>query len=96
MFKELQLTQPGQNPDGSRTEASGRGYFPGAFNGADVTVKDSQRFRGLRWLGILRFQPFRTKDADRCRRAKGGMRLLSYRRREEGPSLDAVLRLLDK
>jgi hypothetical protein len=44
MFKELQLTQRGQNPDGSRTEASGRGYFPGALNGADVTVKDSRRF----------------------------------------------------
>jgi hypothetical protein len=30
-FKELQLTLRGQNPDGSRTEASGRGYFPGAI-----------------------------------------------------------------
>src|SRR5262249_24836548 len=39
LFKELQLTLPGQNPDGSRTEPSGRGYFPGPFNGADVTVK---------------------------------------------------------
>jgi hypothetical protein len=28
MFKELQLTQPGENPDGSRTEPWGRGYFP--------------------------------------------------------------------
>ena len=27
MFKELQLTLPGENPDGSRTEPSGRGYF---------------------------------------------------------------------
>ena len=45
MFKELQLTKkPEENPDGSRTEASGRGYFPGAFNGADVTVKDSKLF----------------------------------------------------
>ena len=44
-FKELQLTlPPAENPDGSRTEPSGRGYFPGAFNGADVTVKDSKRF----------------------------------------------------
>src|SRR6478672_926974 len=31
-FKELQLTLPGQYPDGSRTEVSGRGYFPAAFN----------------------------------------------------------------
>ena len=45
-FKELQLTIPGENPDGSRTEPSGRGYFPGKFNGADVTVKDSKRYPG--------------------------------------------------
>jgi hypothetical protein len=45
MFKELQLSKkPEENPDGSRTEASGRGYFPCAFNGADVTVKDAKRF----------------------------------------------------
>src|SRR5260221_8847721 len=43
-FKELQLTLPGQNPDGSRTEPSGRGYFPGPWNGADVTVNDSKRY----------------------------------------------------
>lgn len=43
-FKELQLTLPAENPDGSRTEPSGRGYFPGKFNGADVTVKDSKRY----------------------------------------------------
>jgi hypothetical protein len=41
-YKELQLTLPGENPDGSRTEPSGRGYFPGALNGADVTVRDSK------------------------------------------------------
>lgn len=41
-FKELQLTLKGENPDGSRTEPSGRGYFPGPFNGADVAVKESQ------------------------------------------------------
>jgi hypothetical protein len=45
MFKELQLTlPPSQFKDGSRTEPSGRGYFPGPFNGADVTVKDSKRY----------------------------------------------------
>src|SRR5262245_16141618 len=42
-FKELQLTLPTENPDGSRMEPSGRGYFHGKFNGADVTVKDSKR-----------------------------------------------------
>lgn len=45
MFKELQrILGPQQFPDGSRTEPSGRGYFPGAFNGADVTVKDTKRY----------------------------------------------------
>jgi len=45
MFKELQLMlPPAQFKDGSRSEPSGRGYFPGAFNGADVTVKDSKRY----------------------------------------------------
>jgi hypothetical protein len=44
LFKELQLTLPPADfPDGSRTQPSGRGYFPGAFNGADVSVKDSKR-----------------------------------------------------
>src|SRR5215468_1930952 len=43
-FKELQLTlPPAQHPDGSQTQLSGRGYFPGAWNGADVTVKDTKR-----------------------------------------------------
>jgi hypothetical protein len=54
-FKELQLTIPGQEPDGSRTEPSGRGYFPGAFNGADVTVKDSKRFASTGGWGYFNF-----------------------------------------
>jgi hypothetical protein len=55
MFKELQLTLPGQNADGSRTELSGRGYFPGNFNGADVTVKDSKRFADTNGWGFFNF-----------------------------------------
>lgn len=56
MFKELQLTlPPAQNPDGSRTEPSGRGYFPGAFNGADVTVKDSKRYATTGGWGYFDF-----------------------------------------
>jgi hypothetical protein len=55
-FKELQLTkQPAENPDGSRTEPSGRGYFPGEFNGADVTVKDSKRFAASGNWGYFNF-----------------------------------------
>lgn len=55
IFKELQLSQPGQFPDGSRAEPSGRGYFPGAFNGADVTVKDSKRFPDTQGWGFFNF-----------------------------------------
>ena len=45
LFKELQrVLKPQQFPDGSRSEPSGRGYFPGEYNGADVTVKDSKRY----------------------------------------------------
>src|ERR1700746_2807461 len=54
-FKELQLTLPAQNPDGSRTEPSGRGYFPGPWNGADVTVKDSKRFADSGGWGYYNF-----------------------------------------
>jgi hypothetical protein len=53
--KELQLTLPGQNPDGSRTEPSGRGYFPGPFNGADVTVKDTKRYAESGGWGYYNF-----------------------------------------
>lgn len=42
-FVELQLSLTGENPDGSRTEISGRGYFPRSFNGA-VTVKDTRPY----------------------------------------------------
>jgi hypothetical protein len=55
MFKELQLTLSGENPDGSRTEPSGRGYFPGAFNGADVTVKDTKRYADTGGWGYYNF-----------------------------------------
>ena len=54
-FKELQLTLPAQMPDGSRTEPSGRGYFPGPLNGADVTVKDSKRFADTGGWGYFNF-----------------------------------------
>jgi hypothetical protein len=55
LFKELQLTLPGENADGSRKEPSGRGYFPGALNGADVTVKDSKRFANTGGWGYFNF-----------------------------------------
>src|SRR5215472_8153434 len=56
MFKELQLIlPPPQYKDGSRKEPSGRGYFPGAFNGADVSVKDSKRFAAMGNWGYFDF-----------------------------------------
>jgi hypothetical protein len=55
MFKELQLTLSAQNPDGSRTEPSGRGFFPGPLNGADVTVKDSKRYADTGGWGFYNF-----------------------------------------
>jgi Cytochrome P460 len=92
LFKELQLTRkPEENQDGSRTEPSGRGYFPGEFNGADVTVKDSKRFADTEGWGLLQFQSSRAEGSDRQGEGKIGMRILSYRRREEGRGLDAVL-----
>jgi hypothetical protein len=54
-FKELQLTLPAENPDGSRTEPSGQGYFPGRLNGADVTVKDSKRYAETSGWGYYNF-----------------------------------------
>ena len=62
-FKELQLVLPGQNPDGSRTEASGRGYFPGKWNGADVTVKDSKRYAATGGWGYFNFNHHEPKAA---------------------------------
>jgi len=62
-FKELQLTLPAQSPDGSRTEPSGRGYFPGALNGADVTVKDSKRFAATGGWGYFNFNHHEPKAA---------------------------------
>lgn len=55
MVKELQLTKPGTFADGSRTEASGRGYFPGEPNGIDVSVRDSKRFAGSHNWGFFNF-----------------------------------------
>src|SRR5262249_61989830 len=56
MFKELQLTGgTAEFPDGSQTQPSGRGYFPGAYNGADVSVKDSKRYASTGGSGYFDF-----------------------------------------
>jgi Cytochrome P460 len=62
-FKELQLTLPAENPDGSRTEPSGRGFFPGKLNGADVTVKDTKRFADSDGWGYFNFNHYEPKAA---------------------------------
>jgi len=55
LVKELQLTTERTYPDGSRVEASGRGYFPGTPNGLDVSVKDSRRFSDSNGWGFFNF-----------------------------------------
>jgi len=55
MVKELQLVATPENPDGSRAEPSGRGYFPAATNGMDVSVKDSKRFADTNNWGFFNF-----------------------------------------
>jgi hypothetical protein len=63
-FKELQLLlPPSEFPDGSRTEPSGRGYFPGKLNGADVTVKDTKRYAATGGWGYYNFNHFEPKAA---------------------------------
>ena len=60
--KELQLVQgPAENKDGSTTQPSGVGFFPAAFNGADVTVKDSKRFADTGGWGYFNFNHFEPK-----------------------------------
>ncbi|MGY4345838.1 hypothetical protein ACVWXM_002305 [Bradyrhizobium sp. GM7.3] len=61
--KELQLMLPATHPDGSRTEPSGKGFFPGAFNGADVTVKDSERYKATDGWGYYNFNHHEPKAA---------------------------------
>ncbi len=55
LLKELQLTVPGSNKDGSRVESSGRGYFPGKLNGIDISVKDNKRFKDTNGWGFFNF-----------------------------------------
>jgi hypothetical protein len=55
MLKELQLTTPAVHPDGSSVEVSGRGYFPGARNGIDISVKDRNRFAESDGWGFFNF-----------------------------------------
>ena len=55
IVKELTRVLDPKFPDGSRLEPSGRGYFNGAYNGIDVTVKDSKRFAKTNGWGFFTF-----------------------------------------
>jgi Cytochrome P460 len=55
IVKELTLVLEPTFPDGSRTEPSGRGFFNGAFNGIDATVKNSKRFAKTNGWGFFTF-----------------------------------------
>ncbi|MGH9760803.1 MAG: cytochrome P460 family protein [Blastocatellia bacterium] len=55
LVKELTRVLNPTFPDGSRTEPSGRGYFNGAFNGIDESVKDSKRFAKTAGWGYFTF-----------------------------------------
>ncbi len=44
IVKELTRVLNPTFPDSSRKEPSGRGYFNGAYNGIDMSIKDSKRF----------------------------------------------------
>lgn len=55
IVKELTRVLDPTFPDGSQKEPSGRGYFNGAYNGIDVTVKDSKRFAGTNGWGFFTF-----------------------------------------
>jgi hypothetical protein len=71
-YKELQLTlKPEENPDGSRTEPSGRGFFPGALAGAEVSVKDTKRFAASGGWGYFEFGHSEPKLASTPARGSG-------------------------
>lgn len=62
LFKELQLTLPPfEFKDGSRIEPSGRGYFGGPYNGADVAVKDTKRYPDTGGWGYYNFHHYEPK-----------------------------------
>ncbi len=55
IVKELVLLHEGEYEDGSRDEASGRGFFADRVAGIDMMVKDSQRFAATNGWGFFNF-----------------------------------------
>jgi len=68
LVKELVLLQKPTFPDGSQQAPSGRGYFEGAFNGMDVSVKDTKKFAKTNGWGYFTFghhaEPYETTAAE--------------------------------
>jgi len=55
IVKELTRVLNPTFPDSSRMEPSGRGYFNGAYNGIDMSIKDSKRFANTNGWGFFTF-----------------------------------------
>ncbi|NJO31893.1 MAG: cytochrome P460 family protein [Rhodospirillales bacterium] len=55
IVKELVLLHQGEYEDGSRDEASGRGFFADRFAGIDMMVKDTKRFADNNGWGFFNF-----------------------------------------
>jgi hypothetical protein len=55
IVKELVLLQKPTFPDGSQQAPSGRGYFDGAFNCMDVSVKDTKKYAESNGWGYYTF-----------------------------------------
>ena len=55
IVKELTLVLNPTFPDGSAKQPSGRGYFNGAYNGIDMSIKDSKRFAKTNGWGYFTF-----------------------------------------
>jgi hypothetical protein len=69
IVKELTRVLDPAFPDGSRKEPSGRGYFNGAYNGIDMSIKDSKRFAKTNGWGFFTFghhpMPYEKTSAER-------------------------------
>jgi len=69
IVKELTRVLEPEFPDGSRKEPSGRGYFNGAYNGIDMSIKDSKRFAKTNGWGFFTFghhpMPYEKTSAER-------------------------------
>jgi len=69
IVKELVRVLNPTFPDGSRKEPSGRGYFNGAYNGIDMSIKESKRFAKTNGWGFFTFghhpMPYDKTSAER-------------------------------